>query len=300
MLCWQSSSVSGVIANLLISAALVSGYIGVAPEYASSAELELEWQLIADPKLKSGRPAAFQAAEANECVIEEDMIHPIDDDKAARDDKEEVHATREEMMAKRLRESRELFLNPTIKIMHSGMMCCGVQCNEIVEESIERRYISKSEKTLPVSPGAMLAKSSQVKSGASWRTANKEALATLVVQKGAEHLENCDLPTPQLKHVLKSPLESCNVIDKTTLEISGSMDQSAILQAGEPTLLESLKLPASTISSTNFSPNPSPCYLTKNSQPFAIPTIPIHLLLIMAAIASGCNFQSLSYTFFPF
>ncbi len=269
-MCWQSSSVSGVIANLLISAALVSGYIGVAPEYASSAELELEWQLIADPKLKSGRPAAFQAAEANECVIEEDMIHPIDDDKAARDDKEEVHATREEMMAKRLRESRELFLNPTIKIMHSGMMCCGVQCNEIVEESIERRYISKSEKTLPVSPGAMLAKSSQVKSGASWRTA------------------------------IKSPLESCNVIDKTTLEISGSMDQSAILQAGEPTLLESLKLPASTISSTNFSPNPSPCYLTKNSQPFAIPTIPIHLLLIMAAIASGCNFQSLSYTFFPF
>jgi hypothetical protein len=263
----------------------VSGYIGVAPEYASSAELELEWQLIADPKLKSGCPAAFQAAEANECVIEEDMIDLIDDDKTARDDKEEVHATREEMMAKSLRESSELFLNPTIKIMHSGMMCCGVQCNEIVEESIERskekctsierRYISKSEVNLLVSSGAMLAKSLRVKSGASWHTANKEALATLVAQKGAEHLQNCDLPTPQLKHVLKSPLESCDVIDKTTLEISGSMDQSlmaAILQAGEPTLLESLILPASPISSSNFSPNPSPCYLTKNSQPFAIPT----------------------------
>ncbi|KAF7830732.1 uncharacterized protein G2W53_013065 [Senna tora] len=43
------------------------------------------------------------------------------------------------------------------------------------------------------------------KSGPWWRTAGKDELASLVAQKSLEHIENCDLPPPQIKHFRKTP-----------------------------------------------------------------------------------------------
>lgn len=46
-----------------------------------------------------------------------------------------------------------------------------------------------------------------------WRTADKDELASLVLQKSLGHIENCDLPPPQTMHVRKGPfvgLESFN------------------------------------------------------------------------------------------
>jgi hypothetical protein len=277
----RNSPVLSGIRNCLIPILLVSGYMGVAPEYASGAELELEWQLIVDPKFKSGHPTAFQAAEAMRSVTEEGMIDSIDEDKAARDDTEEVNVIRGEIMAESLKESGEIFSSTDAK--NPQTMCFGVQQDQIMEKTMEKcmsmegKCVLKLEETVVASPGDAFAKSSPIKAGVSWRTANKEALAALVAQKGAECVQNCDLPTPQSKPVLKTPLESCDVMDETALGISGSMDQSlmaAILQAGEPTLLESLKLPASPFTSTKLSPKPSTCHFPKSSQPLAIPALP--------------------------
>jgi hypothetical protein len=269
----RNSPVLSGIRNCLIPILLVSGYMGVAPEYASGAELELEWQLLVDPKFKSGHPPAFQAAETMRSVTEEGMIDSIDEDKAARDDTEEFNVIRGEIMVKSLKESGEIFSSADAK--NPQTMCFGVKQDQIMEKTMEK--CMSMEEAVVASPGDAFAKSSPVKAGVSWRTANKEALAALVAQKGAERVQNCDLPTPQSKPVLKTPLESCDVMDETALGISGSMDQSlmaAILQAGEPTLLESLKLPASPFASTKLSPKPSTCHFPKSSQPLAIPALP--------------------------
>ncbi|KAF5198486.1 Transmembrane protein [Thalictrum thalictroides] len=44
-----------------------------------------------------------------------------------------------------------------------------------------------------------------VKSEPWWRTADKDELASLVAQKSLEHVENCDLPPPQIMHVRSGP-----------------------------------------------------------------------------------------------
>ncbi|KAF9602198.1 hypothetical protein IFM89_025543 [Coptis chinensis] len=41
-----------------------------------------------------------------------------------------------------------------------------------------------------------------------WRTADKDELASLVAQKSLEHVENCDLPPPQIIHIRKGPFAS--------------------------------------------------------------------------------------------
>ncbi|KAH1112850.1 hypothetical protein GLYMA_04G234400v4 [Glycine max] len=43
------------------------------------------------------------------------------------------------------------------------------------------------------------------KTGAWWRTTGKDELASLVARKSLEHIENCDLPQPQTKHVSQRP-----------------------------------------------------------------------------------------------
>ncbi|MED6199008.1 hypothetical protein PIB30_071961 [Stylosanthes scabra] len=52
------------------------------------------------------------------------------------------------------------------------------------------------------------------KTGPWWRTAGKDELASLVAQKSIDHIENCDLPQPQTKHV--KPRLSVD-LDKTPL-----------------------------------------------------------------------------------
>ncbi|KAK4277581.1 hypothetical protein QN277_015558 [Acacia crassicarpa] len=55
------------------------------------------------------------------------------------------------------------------------------------------------------------------KIGPWWRNAGKDELASLVAQKSLEHIENCDLPQPQIKHfrTTPSPYLECLDCDKT-------------------------------------------------------------------------------------
>ncbi|XP_028789849.1 uncharacterized protein LOC114745849 [Neltuma alba] len=54
------------------------------------------------------------------------------------------------------------------------------------------------------------------KVGPWWRNAGKDELASLVAQKSLEHIENCDLPQPQIKHFrTPSPYLECPEHDKT-------------------------------------------------------------------------------------
>ncbi|KAL1333421.1 hypothetical protein HN51_062252 [Arachis hypogaea] len=52
------------------------------------------------------------------------------------------------------------------------------------------------------------------KTGPWWRTAGKDELASLVAQKSIDHIENCDLPQPQTKHIKQKPSVD---LDKTPL-----------------------------------------------------------------------------------
>lgn len=47
-----------------------------------------------------------------------------------------------------------------------------------------------------------------------WRTADKDELASLVAQKSLEHVENCDLPPPQTKHVRTGPFACLESFDQ--------------------------------------------------------------------------------------
>ena len=110
----------------------------------------------------------------------------------------------------------------------------------------------------------------------SWRTANKEALATLVAQKAKERLENCDLPTPLSRsHILKGPLESCDLMADARSESMESFDlnvMNSLLQAGEAHRAESL----GTLASPNIPEIKDTSYSTgqfaKMSLPLTIPT----------------------------
>ncbi|ONI25651.1 hypothetical protein PRUPE_2G313100 [Prunus persica] len=53
-----------------------------------------------------------------------------------------------------------------------------------------------------------------------WRSAGKDELASLVAQKSLEHIENCDLPRPQIKHSRKGP---------SAFDPNSSIDQMAEL-----------------------------------------------------------------------
>ncbi|KAL6291680.1 hypothetical protein ACE6H2_009190 [Prunus campanulata] len=53
-----------------------------------------------------------------------------------------------------------------------------------------------------------------------WRSAGKDELASLVAQKSLEHIENCDLPRPQIKYHRKGP---------SALDPNPSIDQMAEL-----------------------------------------------------------------------
>lgn len=58
-----------------------------------------------------------------------------------------------------------------------------------------------------------------------WRTADKDELASLVVQKSLEHIENCDLPPPQTIHVRKGPLAGLESFNHDGI-LSSSLDRS--------------------------------------------------------------------------
>lgn len=65
------------------------------------------------------------------------------------------------------------------------------------------------------------------KNGPWWRTAGKDELASLVAQKSLEHIENCDLPQPQIKHFRKSPSPYQDGVEHHDKTMPSSLNQKA-------------------------------------------------------------------------
>lgn len=212
--------------------------MGIASEYATGAELELEWQLIVDPKPKSGLSASFRAAEAKKRneelkINEGDDIVPDIDEAISSMKSKNLH---ESLMTKSFRESEEVCQGSISEGEPESLMTRNKHQN------FEEKYHGKC------SYGSQsFSSSTMTSSSVSWRTANKEALVALVAQKAKERLENCDLPTPLSRSViLKGPLESCEgVMMPEYMESFDRNVMNSILQAGEPTPSESVGIPAS-------------------------------------------------------
>lgn len=247
--------------------------MGITSEYAAGAELELEWQLIVDPKPKSGLSASFRTAETkkrNDDMMINAAVEGNDVPVGAITSKNKnLH---ESEMTKSFRESEEICQReaqperPTGKHQFEGSMG---KCQETRGKCL---YGSQSLCfTGDASPSTMTA-------SISWRTANKEALAALVAQKAKERLENCDLPTPLSRSFLKGPkLESCDVMADGWPE---SMDQSfdlsvmnSVLQAGEATRAEHVgRFPASHNVLETEETSYSTGHVARMSLPLTIPT----------------------------
>ena len=212
--------------------------MGITSEHATAAELELEWQLIVDPKPKFGLSASFRAAESKK--TDDDMMMKA----AVEESKIPVGAITsknknlcESEMTKSFREPEE--------VCHREGYPHRLTRKHQLEESIGRCQENRGKclygsqslcSTRDASPSTMT-------TSISWRTANKEALTTLVAQKAKERLENCDLPTPLSRSILKGPLESCDLMADARPESMESFDlnvMNSVLQAGEANRAESL------------------------------------------------------------
>lgn len=108
-----------------------------------------------------------------------------------------------------------------------------------------------------------------------WRIANKEALATLVAQKAKERLENCDLPTPLSRSILKGPLESSEMMADARPESMESFAlnlMNCVLEAGDATRAESLGILASPNVLETEETSYSTGQFARMSLPLTIPT----------------------------
>lgn len=214
--------------------------MGVASEYATGAELELEWQLIVDPEPKFRLPASIQATQAKEIIVKLDR----------RSNEEENEPAIEDSLYKEIPMQASIVTRSLPEVGQSSFGGQSIQC-------------------IAPTPSPMA-------NNVSWRTANKEVLAALVAQKAAERLENCDLPTPLSKSILKAPLESYDLVVETQQNISDKLDRNplmSILQVGEPSQLDSLGVPTSSIAFGRSETMISPSYqLARISQPLTIPT----------------------------
>ncbi|XP_042481351.1 uncharacterized protein LOC122061888 isoform X2 [Macadamia integrifolia] len=57
-----------------------------------------------------------------------------------------------------------------------------------------------------------------------WRNVDKDDLASLVALKSLEHIENCDLPRPQMMHVSRGPFTCLDSFDRGSI-FSSSLDR---------------------------------------------------------------------------
>lgn len=247
-------------------------------EYATGAELELEWQFIADQKPKFGLSISSQPAVAkklNEYLkidssVEEKELVAEDVTSESSQSLQKIQSPREFSMTKSLREWEALSSSST------GSRNCEPLKLEQNYQDCPDKYWQMRRKCSSVSQSHRIASTpSFMGSSVSWRTANKETLAALVAQKVAEHLENCDLPTPLSKSTLKGSLDSYQLVPDAHQDTSALLDSNAIastLQGGESTQLESHALPASPyilVEPAACSPARHPARI---SQPLTVPT----------------------------
>ncbi|XP_043716713.1 uncharacterized protein LOC122664798 isoform X2 [Telopea speciosissima] len=66
-----------------------------------------------------------------------------------------------------------------------------------------------------------------------WRTVDKDDLASLVALKSLEHIENCDLPRPQMMHVSRGPFTCFESFDHGSI-FSSSLDHKDNIGLSNP------------------------------------------------------------------
>jgi hypothetical protein len=277
------------------------GVMRVTPsEHATGAELELEWQLIADPKPKSRLSISSQPAVAKkrneylkiDSTVDEKAVIAVDIMSESSQSLQKSQSQRESSMTRSLREWEALSSNST-----TSRNCEPLKLEQNYQECPDK-YRQMRGKYSSVSQSLYTAPTpSFMGSSVSWRTANKETLAVLVAQKTAERLENCDLPTPLSKSALKSSLDSFHLVPNAQPDTSALLDSDAIasiLEGGESTKLESHALPASPY----IFVKPEACsparHFARISQPFTIPTAS----RASTSVDSGCESFRYFYTTF--
>lgn len=242
----------------------LAGYMSVAPEYSVGSELDLGWQFVVDPKPKSGNLTASDITKSEK--------HPEDNDATLSDEECDAVVVARETTCE---------CNTTQNIMPKNEKGLVDATSNPTLESREKT-VKKVESMVPrqsrdglLAPIKTPARTSPTKTGHSWRTADKEALAALVAQKTTEKLENCDLPAPRSESVCKTPLESWEMMVESPSQISQSLDRellASIFQGGEPSRFESSALPTSPLLYSAPESHSTPSLPAKFSQPLNIST----------------------------
>nr|PNR26491.1 hypothetical protein PHYPA_031066 [Physcomitrium patens] len=248
-----------------------SGVIGITSEYATGAELELEWQLIAGSVPKSGLSASFRAAETkNEFLRKNARVEEKDVPGGAATRKSK--SLKESQMMKVFRESVEICRSPTTEDLE------GLTSKHYIEDSMEKLQQTMDKCSYGSNSLCFTgdASPSTITSTMSWRTANKEALAALVAQKTKETLENCDLPTPLSRSILKRPLESFDLrvmgAKSESTETSDRNVVDSVLHVREPTPLANLGPAASSDVVEKTESSSSAVQSARMTLPLTIPT----------------------------
>uniref|UniRef100_F6H799 Uncharacterized protein n=1 Tax=Vitis vinifera TaxID=29760 RepID=F6H799_VITVI len=104
-----------------------------------------------------------------------------------------------------------------------------------------------------------------------WRKADKDTLASMVAQKSVEHIENCDLPKPQIKHFRRGLSASLEWSDQDWM-VAPSLDQMAELGFSNLTdctwkshTSASIDEKQSSLGAIEYSPNRSDTLFRNNS-----------------------------------
>ncbi|KAG0575417.1 hypothetical protein KC19_5G002400 [Ceratodon purpureus] len=269
------------------------GYMGLPSEYSVGNEVDLGWQFVLDPKPKSGYPSETGVLDQK---FEEDNIAAslVDEDgePALVGDNEPIDLSvmAQEILTKTVQEFADQSSISSLDVEEPAKKLDSV--NTHGKKEIDYTVTEQSTEFLPISTWSST-NSPSSKVGSSWRTADKEALAVLVAQKTSEKLENCDLPTPRSGFKCKTSLDSWDVLEESSLDVSKSLDRdllSSVFQDGELSRLENLGLQSN---STYSRPEPNATAIPlATTEPLNIsggPSMPAHRHLSKSYSADNRN-----------
>ena len=254
--------------------------MGLPSEYSVGNEVDLGWQFVLDPKPKSGYASEIGVLDKK---FEEDNIAAslVDEDgeAAPSGDNEPIDLSimAQEILTKTVQEFTDQTSISSLEVEEPAKRAEIVSTHG--KKEVDYMLTEQSTDFLPVSTWSSI-NSPSSKAGSSWRTADKEALAVLVAQKTSEKLENCDLPTPRSGFKCKTALDSWDMLEESSFDVSKSLDRdilSSVFQDSEFSRLENLGLQTNT---TFSRPEPNstaiPSATTEPVDISAGPSVPAH------------------------
>lgn len=206
-------------------------------EYSAGSEVDLGWQFVLDPKPKSGHVSEIEVLDKK---FEENNIAASqveeDGEEQPTGDGETIDLS---IMAQEI-------LTKTVPECSDQFSISSLDAEESSKKSENLNIHGKKEVDYMVTEQSTWSSTnSPSKAGSSWRTANKEALAVLIAQRTVEKVENCDLPTPRSGFKCKTSLDSWDMLEESSLDVSKSLDRgllASVFQDGELSRLENLGL----------------------------------------------------------